>query len=46
MPDDARITKRFERAGAIKMEKELAVGDANGEFHSDQLQMAEQMASA
>ena len=42
----ARVTKCLELAGAIKMEKELPNGDANGELHGDQLLMAERVASA
>ena len=35
----ARVTKRLELAGAIKMEEELPDGNAYSEFHCDQLLM-------
>ena len=31
----ARVIKRLELAGAIKMEEELPDGDADGELHGD-----------
>ena len=42
----ARVTKRLELAGAIKMEDELPDGDADGELHGDQLLLAERVAAA
>ena len=31
----ARVTRRFKLAGAMKMEEELPVGDADGELHGN-----------
>ena len=42
----ARVTRRLELAGAIKMEEELPDGVADGELHGDQLLMAERVAAA
>ena len=42
----ARVTKRLELAGAMKIKEELPDGDADGELHYDQLIMAERVAAA
>ena len=41
----ARVVKRLELAGAIKMEKELPDGEADGEHHGDQLLITERVAA-
>ena len=40
------MTRRFEHASAMVMEKELFDGDADGELYGDQLLMAERVAAA
>ena len=42
----ARVIKRLELAGAIKMEEELPNGYDDSELHRDQLVMAERVAAA
>ena len=42
----ARVTRRLEVAGAIKMEVELPDGDADGKLHGDQLLVAKRVAAA
>ena len=42
----ARVTRRLELAGAMEMEEEQPDGDADGELHGDQLQMAERVTAA
>ena len=43
----ARVTRRLELAGAMKMEEEeLPDGDADGELHGNQLLVAEHVAAA
>ena len=42
----ARVTKRLELDGAIKMEEELPDGDSDNELHGAQLLMAERVAAA
>ena len=36
----ARVTRRLKYAGAMKMDEELANGDADGELHGDKLLVA------
>ena len=41
----ARMTRRLQLAGAMDMEEELPDGNADGELHGDQLQVAERVAA-
>ena len=42
----ARVTRRLELAGAMKIEEEMPDGDAGGALYTDQLLVAEQVAAA